>query len=504
MKTLSPQLIKEKGIGGTEYHELGDLPERVLQFGEGNFLRAFVDWQIHQLNKQGLFNGKVVIYQPAPFGHLTDLLNDQSNLYTVVLRGMQNGDKVDKSEIVSSVSRSLAYGEWKKVLELASSQDLEFIFSNTTEAGITYVKEDRPGENDIPESFPAKITTFLLERFDKLGADSDGLTIITCELIEDNGTKLKEYVLKKAEDWELSAEFIAWVHEKNNFCSTLVDRIVTGYPRDSIEEYREQLGYIDNGLTVGEPYHMFAIDGDQSVQEKLPFVQGGLNVKWGDITPHREIKVRLLNGPHTMMFSVGHLYGVDTVQEVMETVSTRKFIERAFAEIKPTVHSEEHEKEAFVNSVIERFLNPYNKHYLLDIGLNAVYKFKSRLLPSIQRYTSSEGETPQAIAFSLASLFLFYKPVRQEGDHLVGIRDGKEYQMKENEEVLQLMTEVWGNYESGSSISDTTSTFLAAESVWGEDLNKLSGLHVTVTSYMTSILENGMVKALDKFVSELK
>lgn len=496
-------MVVKHDTGDTEYHELGDLKEKVLQFGKGNFLRAFVDWQIHQLNKQNLFNGKIVIYQPAPFGRSSTMLHDQDNLYTVVLRGIQNGKKIDKSEIISSISRSFTYDQWEKVLEMATSKELEFIVSNTTEAGIIYTPEEQPQEGDIPKSFPAKITTFLLERYQKLGEGSaPGLTIITCELIERNAEKLKEYVVKISKDWNLSDECIAWITEKNKFCSTLVDQIVTGYPRDSdvIDDYREQLGYIDHGLIVGEPYHMFAIDADEEVQRKLPLTEGGLNVKWGDITPHREIKVRLLNGPHTMMFSVGHLYGLDTVQEVMETKETREFIEKAFKDIRPTVYSDESDKETFIESVVERFLNPYNKHYLLDIGLNAVYKFKARLLPSVHRYVENYQSLPKSIVFSMAAMFLFYKPIRREEDRLVGLRNGHEYKMKDNEEVLTLLEQAWSDFETGGLLEDTVQSLLGSKEIWGEDLNQIPDLQELVTEYLTVMIDKGMKNSLEDFL----
>nr|WP_062050933.1 tagaturonate reductase [Bacillus sp. JCM 19034] len=306
MNKLTKKLMEDQSSQRAEYVDLGELPEKVLQFGKGNFLRAFVDWQIHQLNKQQLFNGKVVIYQSSPNGRPDAFLEDQDFLYTVVLRGIDQGEKVDTSEVISSVSRSLAYNQWSKALELARSKELEIIVSNTTEAGITYVVQDRPKEADIPDTYPAKLTMFLYERFQQLGESSaPGLIIIPCELIEENGIRLKEYVVKHAREWHLPEAFTKWIEEANTFCNTLVDRIVTGFPHDSIEEYHKRLAYVDNGLTVGEPYHLFVIDGDESVQRTLPLTEGNLNVKWGDITPFREIKVRLLNGPHTMMFSVG-------------------------------------------------------------------------------------------------------------------------------------------------------------------------------------------------------
>ncbi|SDY93422.1 tagaturonate reductase [Evansella caseinilytica] len=504
MKRLTKSLTKAEISTAVNYTRLEDLPEKVVQFGEGNFLRCFIDWMLQQMNNQGVFNGRAVLVQPIAHGPVIDMLNEQDGLYTVVLRGIQNGETVDTSEVISSVSRGLnPYTQWEEVLALAASPDLEIVFSNTTEAGITYLKEAYV-EGKTPESYPAKLTSFLFCRFQELeGSGDSGLVIVPCELIEENAIKLKELVLRHAAEWELPKEFVRWINEDNHFCNTLVDRIVTGYPKDSVDEFHRLLGYEDKLITVGEPYHMFAVDGDETVQEKIPFHKAGLNIRWGDITPHRELKVRLLNGPHTMMFSVAYLAGVDTVLQAMEDAVLRKFIDKGFHELTPTVYAGEDEKNAFVQAVTERFLNPYNKHFLLDIGLNAVYKFKSRLLPSVERYIESKGTLPKTIVFSLAALFAFYRPVRRDGKALVGERDGMEYTMRENENVIDAIYTTWNKFSANeTTLSQFVATLLGDTSIWDKDLNNLPGLTNAVTADLQQILEQGMRAAVEALVSK--
>ncbi|MBU9723574.1 MULTISPECIES: tagaturonate reductase [Bacillaceae] len=478
------------------------LPEKAIQFGQGNFMRGYLDWMLHQMNKKGLFNGNVVVVQPASTGTVIPKLNEQDGLYTVILRGMENGAVVDKSEVITSISRGLnARQEWHKVLEVAESTDLEFVFSNTTEAGITYVCEDYH-EGEVPESFPGKLTVFLYHRYNALGGDKKtGLTIVPCELVDENGKKLKELVLKKAEDWKFPGKFAEWIERDNQFCDTLVDRIVTGFPKEAVEEFNKRLGYEDEFITLGEPYHMLAIEAPRSVKEKLPFHEAGLNVFWEDIKPHRELKVRLLNGPHTMMFSVAFLYGVDTVLEVMENDVLSKFVELAFSEISPTVLADEKVKEQFIEAVKERFLNPYNKHYLTDIGLNAVFKYRARLLPTLKRYVDLKGELPQAIVFSLAAMLSYIRPDHEVGGELVGIRNGVEYAIRDNGVVLEKVTEGWNCVERDEArVKDFVTSFLSEKEIWGEDLTEIPGLSETVTENVTMILKNGMESCVKKLV----
>ncbi|TDL34267.1 tagaturonate reductase [Jeotgalibacillus sp. S-D1] len=478
------------------------LPEKVLQIGEGNFLRGFIDWMIQQMNKQQLFNGSVVAVQPTPHGRVLPKLNAQDWLYTTVLRGMQEGEIVDQSEIITSIKRGInPYSDWNEILKTAASEDLEVVVSNTTEAGITYLQEDY-SESESPLSYPGKLAALLYHRYRAFNGDKDaGLIILPCELIEENGKKLKYIVKRVAEDWKFPQEFINWLDAYNIFCDTLVDRIVTGFPKDSYEEFTSRLGYEDQLITVGEPYHMFAIDGDERVQEKLPFHKAGLNVKWGDIEQYREMKVRLLNGPHTLMSSVGFLAGANTVLDVMEDKLLSEFTEQGFREINPAVMMEQDEKQAFINSVKERFLNPYNKHYLADISMNSIYKFKSRLVPTLKRYVDRNETLPQAIVFSLAALLVFYRPIRRDDKGIIGIRNGEEYATRENDEVVEALATNWSDYDEGKiTLAELVFTILQNRAIWDEDLNEINQLNPSVTEYLNEILSNGTKASLQKML----
>lgn len=504
MEKLTKQLNKSQLPENVIYESQAQLPEKVIQFGEGNFLRAFVNWMIHEMNKQGLFNGTVAVVQPIEQG-LIPLLNDQDGLYTVVLRGIENGQTVEKNEIVSAISRGInPYTDWAELLKLAESKDIQFIISNTTEAGIAYLEEVFV-EGQTPQSFPAKLTALLFHRYNVMNGSPDaGLAMIPCELIEENGKKLKEIVLQLSSDWNLPQQFIDWIENHNYFCNTLVDRIVTGYPRDAVEEFRQLLGYEDQLITVGEPFHLWAIDAPFEVAERIPFDKAGLNVKWGDITPYRNVKVRLLNGPHTMMSSVCYLAGADTVQQVMEDETLRKFIENGMLnDIYPTVDIADSEKKHFVESVTERFLNPYNKHYLKDIALSSVYKFKSRLIPSLLDFVQQKKELPPSITFALAGLLAFNRPIRVEGYDLIGVRGEQEYAIRDNPEAIKVLHYAWAKYESTLDVTTVVTEVLGNTEVWGQDLNTVPELTLAVTTYLKEILENGMKASVQKLVREV-
>lgn len=505
MAKLNNQLDKSTIPAHVTFETQENLPEKVIQFGEGNFLRAFVDWMIHEMNKQGIFNGKVAVVQPIEQG-LIPMINDQDGLYTVVMRGIENGQTVEKNEVVSAISRGInPYTDWAELLKLAESKDVKFIISNTTEAGIAYLEEAYV-EGKTPQSFPAKLTALLYHRYNVMGGTPEsGLAMIPCELIEENGKKLREIVLKLAADWKLPEGFVEWIENHNHFCTTLVDRIVTGYPRDAVEEFRQLLGYEDNLITVGEPFHLWAIDAPEEVAKEIPFDKAGLNVKWGDITPFRNVKVRLLNGPHTMMAAVCYLAGADTVQEVMEDEVLGKFIQNAMVnEIYPTVDIADAEKKAFVESVTERFLNPYNKHYLKDIALSSVYKFKSRLIPSLLDYVEQKNEVPPAITFALAGLLAFNRPIRAEGNDLVGQRGDAEYAIRDNPEAIKAMHTAWNKFDSNAEwVQALVTEVLGNRDVWGQDLNEVPGLTAAVTTYLNEILNNGMRASVEKLVNEV-
>lgn len=475
--------------------DLKPLPERIIQFGEGNFLRAFVDWMIHEMNQEGLFNGRVVAIQPTPHGKVVPKLNEQDGLYTVVLRGVMNGEATIKKEIVSSISRGInPYENWDEVLKVAEDERVDIVFSNTTEAGLAYQEEAYQPEKS-PESFPGKLTAYLYHRYKTLkNREQSGMVIIPCELLEGNGDLLKSIVLKISDDWSLPKAFKTWIEEQNQFCNTLVDRIVTGYPTEEVDAFQEELGYADKLLTVGEPYHLFAIDGDEKAQEALPFTKAGLNVRWGEVASIREVKTRVLNGAHTMMFAVGFSAGKDTVYDVMQDEPLKSYITAAVKEeISPILDGDPEEHKRFAKATLERFVNPYLKHNLLDIGLNSVFKFKTRLLPTLLDYEKKYRKLPKLIVFSLAAFLQLYRPRRIEGDYLVGCRFNEEFKVRDKPENIKLLDAVW---QKDCSDSEKIREILSAQPIWGTDLNQIHGLAELVSQYGNAISKHGFNHAL--------
>jgi len=482
--------------------QFDDLPERIIQFGEGNFLRGFVDWMIHQMNKKGLFQGRVVAIQPTPFGKVVPKLNAQDGLYTVALRGIDQAEVVDQTEVISSISRGInPYTNWAEVLKVAENKEVQFVFSNTTEAGLDYRKEVYD-PNQSPLSFPGKLTAFLYHRYIKLGGNwKTGMMIFPCELLENNGDLLKELVLQIATDWQLPESFAQWIKQHNRFCNTLVDRIVTGFPKDSLEEFRERLGYEDQLLTVGEPYHLFAIEADMETTQAIPFHQAELNVHWDDTRLFRELKVRILNGAHTILFSVAFLSGANTVIETMKDPILREYVHRViYDEILPAVSVEPIKKKSFADSVIERFVNPYTQHKLLDLGLNATFKYKVRVLPTLLDVTRG-GEIPHLICFSLASLIAFYQGTRWDGNQMIGIRQQDEYLIRDEQETLEFFNTVWQGYEGKSEqVNQVVHTVLKNEMLWGRNLLEIPYLENSVSYSLNQIMKLGVKKAIDQLL----
>lgn len=378
--------------------------ETVLQFGEGGFLRGFVDYFFHKLNEKGLYDGKIVVIQPIEKG-LIDVLNEQNGVYNLFLRGIENGEVINDHTEIHSVSRAInPYVDYKAYLELAHNPDLRVIISNTTEAGIEYLGTEKLTDAP-PKSYPAKLTAFLYERFK---AGLNGFILLPCELIDNNADNLKECVFKYADLWELGDDFVNWLNNDNHFCNTLVDRICTGYPADEVEELTNVIGYEDKLIDTAEIFHLWVIQGN--FENELPFNKAGFNIVWtDDVKPYKKRKVRILNGGHTSMVLAARLYGLETVGECLRDETVSAFLNQCiFNEIIPTLGSTE-EDIAFGKAVLERFSNPFIKHKLLAIALNSVSKFKVRVLPSLLAYREMNGVNPKALTFSLAALIAFYK-----------------------------------------------------------------------------------------------
>ncbi|GEQ22502.1 altronate oxidoreductase [Clostridium butyricum] len=464
-------------------------PVKVIQFGEGNFLRAFVDWQIDKMNKEADFNGSVAVVQPLE-GGLIHMLNEQDCLYTLYLQGIQNGKATKTHTVIDCIDRAVdPYKDYNKYLELAEIPSVRFIISNTTEAGIVFENDDKL-EGGCQKGYPSKLTALLYHRFKTFnGALDKGLNIIPCELIDRNGEKLKEIVLKYAEIWNLGEEFITWINTANTFFCSLVDRIVPGYPRDTIEEVRTELGYDDNLVDVGEVFHLWVIEGPQCLKEELPIEKAGLNVKIvDDMTPYRTRKVRILNGPHTAMVPVAYLYGLDTVGETVDHEIMGQYVrELIFDEIVPTLDLPHDELVQFGNDIIERFQNPYVKHYLMSIALNSMSKYKTRDLPSLTEYLKRKGELPRKLVFSLAALIEFYK----------GKRGNEDIKLADDEHILELYKNLWSECDgSESGLKTLVTKVLAYDRNWGMDLNEIEGLTQAVTDNLILIEKVGMKEAV--------
>ncbi len=467
-----------------------DFPERVIQFGEGNFLRSFVDWMFQKINDNGSFGGKVVIIQPLAEG-MIDQLNQQDGLYTLFLRGYEGDVIVNKKEIISSISRGInPYEDWQEMLNLAEEPSIEYIISNTTEAGIAYDSQDNP---DLmpPNSFPGKLAVYLYHRYRHFSGDkAKGMVVIPCELIDRNGDNLKQIILKLAADWDLEKDFIQWIENANTFVNTLVDRVVPGYPKEEIEELTEQLGYTDKLISTAENFHLWVIEGSQELSQRLPFKEAGLNVIWtDDLSPYRTRKVRILNGAHTSSVTLSYLMGLDTVQQMMEHPYLGRFVnEIIFEEIIPSIDLEEDMLKDYAEDVLKRFRNPFIKHYLTSIMLNSISKYKTRVLPSLLGYIEKRGEIPERLALSLASLLAVYKENVMSENSLI---------FQDDPNILEFFKSLWSGYDGSYTASvRVVKNVLENANLWDQDLTRVDGLGEKVADLLAAIINDGMEKAL--------
>jgi tagaturonate reductase len=477
-------------------------PERILQFGEGNFLRAFADWMVNAMNARGLFQGSAVVVQPIERGTV-DLLNQQDGLYTCLLRGMQRGVVTEQREIITAISRGIdPYRDWRGFLSTAAQPDLRVVLSNTTEAGIAYAEEPFP-TGMCPRSFPAKVTAWLWERFQRLGEDPGrGLIFLPCELIDKNGETLRRYVLQHAAAWGLPPPFLHWVSDHNQFLNTLVDRIVPGYPHEEAASLMAQLGYEDRLLTTGEIFHVWIIEGDQRLAQELPFTQAGLNVVWtADLTPYRTRKVRILNGAHTMTALPAFLAGLETVRACVEDPQFGGYLRCAvFDEILPLLPGAEGDNRAFAEEVIDRLGNPFIKHNLLSIALNSVAKYRVRVLPSLLEYRARRKALPPLLTFSLAALLRFYRGTEIREGALAGECGGTSYQVRDDIDVLAAFAEAWRTHGHDNDTVALCRSILGRAPLWGEDLNAMLDLASSVTAHLDRILRDGIRPALGAIV----
>ncbi|HAS1787324.1 TPA: tagaturonate reductase [Enterobacter cloacae] len=465
-------------------------PERIIQFGEGNFLRAFVDWQIDLLNEHTDLNSGVVIVRPIQ-SDFPPSLSTQDGLYTTIIRGLNElGEAVSDARLIRSVNREISvYSQYDEFLRLAHNPDMRFVFSNTTEAGISYHAGDR--FEDAPAvSYPAKLTRLLFERFSHFdGAADKGWIVIPCELIDYNGEALRELVLRYAQEWALPAAFITWLDEANTFCSTLVDRIVTGYPRDEVAELEAGLGYRDSFLDTAEHFYLFVIQGPKSLSAELRLDKYPLNVRIvDDIRPYKERKVAILNGAHTALVPVAFQAGLDTVGEAMNDAEICAFVEKAiYEEIIPVLDLPRDELHSFAGAVTGRFRNPYIKHQLLSIALNGMTKYRTRILPQLLAGQKATGKLPARLTFALAALIAFYR----------GERSGEAYPVQDDAHWLERYQQLWTQYHDKQlNTRQLVAAVLSVREHWEQDLTQVSGLVEQVAQDLDAILHKGMREAV--------
>ncbi|MBQ1359697.1 tagaturonate reductase [Ruthenibacterium sp.] len=488
MEQLCYETLEKAGYTG---YLLKNAPERVLQFGEGNFLRAFADYWFDMANEKAGWNGKCVLVQPIAQG-LTQLINRQEGLYTLYLRGRQNGEKVDAKRVISSVSRCLNPYEkqdYDAMMDVAAGEALEYIVSNTTEAGIVYDPSCRL-EDCPPASFPAKLTQVLLHRW---RAGRPGVVVLSCELIDNNGKELLRCVNQYIKQWGLEEGFARWVNGDCTFCSTLVDRIVPGRIRDAAEAARleDENGYRDALIDVGEVFGVWNIEGPEWLAGKLPFRAAGLNCPVvPDVTPYKKRKVRILNGAHTGFVPGAYLAGYDIVRDCMQDDVILGFMNRMLhEEVIPTLPLDRQDLEAFAAAVQDRFNNPFINHELMSITLNSTSKWRARNMPSLLEYAQTAGKLPPCLAMSFAAYIAFYssdiQALTEQG--LVCRRPkGNEYTVSDDRWVLEF-------YYSRRGVSDETLVHdvMTNEKMWGQDLTLVPGFEQAAAENLRRIRTEG-------------
>ena len=480
-------MISRQGIGKV------DRPIKVVQFGEGNFLRAFVDYMIDVANEEKHFDGDIVLVKPIKYGNL-ESFHQQENVYTVLLRGLEKNEEKNIKRVITSIADAVdAYEEYDKYAALAKVDTLRFVVSNTTEAGIVYDAKDSFTLNP-PDSYPGKLTKFLYERFEYFHGDTEkGLIILPVELIDDNGIHLKEIVLQLAREWELGEVFQVWLKEACVFCSTLVDRIVTGYPREEAESLWKDFGYQDNLIVTGEPFALWVIESDREIREEFPLDLARLPVIFTDNQkPYKKRKVRILNGAHTSFVPASFLAGNDFVRESMLDTDIKEFMVRTiFDEIIPTLDLPKEDLLDFAEAVIDRFQNPFIKHALLSITLNSVSKWRARCMPSFLDYIQVYNKLPAHLTFSLAAMLQFYSGEEIREGALIGHRAGEEYKIMDDAKVLEFFAT-----NNDTDARTLTERFLSNTAFWGQELSDLSGAVEAVTGYLQDIREFGVREAL--------
>ena len=494
METLNYQVLEKSGYDG---YILKNAPEKVLQFGEGNFLRAFVDYWFDLANEKADWNGKCVLVQPIAPG-LAKMINEQEGLYTLYLRGSENGQKVDDKRVISSVSRCLnpyEKADYEKMMDVAASDDLEIIVSNTTEAGIVY--DPACQQNDCPpSSFPAKLTQVLYHRYK---AGKKGIIMLACELIDNNGKELLKCVNQYIDQWGLEDGFKKYVNEDCTFCGSLVDRIVPGRIRDpkEVAELEEKHGYADPLLDVGEVFGVWVIEGDTKLNDILPFRKAGLEdhvFVTPDMSPYKKRKVRILNGAHTGFVLGAYLAGFDIVRDCMHDETILGYMNKMLLqEVVPILPLDQDDCKKFAAAVEDRFNNPFVNHELMSISLNSTSKWRARNMPSFLEYIKKNGKLPTCLTMSFAAYIAFYSNNIQELNDkgLVCKRaKGDEYTISDDRYVLEFY-----NAHKDDDIPTLVHAVMTNEQMWGQDLTKVAGFEEATVKNLTLIREQGAMAA---------
>ncbi len=497
MKLLNYQTLKESGYDG---YILENAPEKVLQFGEGNFLRAFVNYWFDVSNEKAGWNGKCVLVQPIAPG-LAKLINEQEGLYTLYLRGRENGEKVDRKRVISSVSRCLnpyEKADFDAMMEVAVSDELEYVVSNTTEAGIVYDPACRL--DDTPaSSFPGKLTQVLYRRWQ---AGRSGLVILSCELIDNNGRELLKCVNQYVDQWGLEDGFKKYVNEACTFCSTLVDRIVPGRVKDADEvaKMEQANGYHDELIDAGEIFGVWNIEGPDWLEEKLPFKKAGVNCPVvPDVTPYKKRKVRILNGAHTGFVLGAYLAGFDIVRDCMQDDTVRGFMNKMLhEEVIPTLPLDKKDLTDFASAVQDRFNNPFVDHELMSISLNSTSKWRARNMPSFLEYVEKTGRLPRCLTASFAFYIAFFSSdIQALNDKGLVCRrpKGNEYVCSDDRWALEFYYE-----HRNDSAADLVHAVMTNQQMWGQDLTQVSGFEAAVVSALEKVRGEGVLSVMKELV----
>ena len=466
-------------------------PIKVIQFGEGNFLRSFADWMITRMNRETSFGGSVVVVQPIEQGRIADL-NRQNGCYHIVMKGLQNETPVREIERIDCIEVGInPYTDFDTYLQAAELPELRFVISNTTESGIAFDANCRFTDKPA-KSFPGKLVQFLYKRFTHFNGDAaKGLIFLPCELIDRNGDELKKCIVQYARLWQLGNAFEEWIESANLFANTLVDRIVTGYPHESAKEIEAEIGCCDSLISESEIFHLWVIEGNAAIEKEFPAREAGLNVLFvPEMKPYRDRKVTLLNGAHTILAPVAYLYGLNTVREGAENALIGTFLKKVTAdELMPSLNLPRGELESFAADVTERFKNPYIHHQLTGIMLNSFSKYKTRDLPSLKSYVARNGKLPSGLVAGLAAICVYYRG---------GARGNDTIAPNDDQATLSLLQQAWRN----SSPNEVANTVLQSQELWGEDLTTIEGLRDMLTDYIERIITQGIEPIINEIVSK--